>query len=341
MDLAFLTPLCDRPGPWASVYVDAARHRACTAEERTLESLGVQRALAGAGADEATCHAVRMAFDELRHASEPVGRAIFATGGEVVLDPPLRTAPPGTSVRWAALPHTAPLLDLAGADPLCLVARIDRDGVTLALWPDHRHETERHVPLRAADGWEHGAAEVAEAAEAIVRRQDGTGADLVVLIGDEAECAAVRERLPAALRERALRAGPGAGGGRLDVALPRARAAHEAELFAAARSRGEEAAEGVPALVDAAREHRISQLLIRADGPDAQRPVWVGAEPDQVGVERDEPAVLGARDAVPARADDALLRYAAAAGAEAVSVAGTDPAAGPAGGLGALLRWDG
>ncbi|MEU6845003.1 hypothetical protein ABZ930_24340 [Streptomyces sp. NPDC046716] len=337
MDLAFLTPLYDRPGPWASVYVDADRHRASTSEERTLESLAVQRALARAGADEATCHAVRMAVDELRHAGEPVGRAFFATGGEVVLDPPLSKAPPGTSVRWAALPHIAPLLDLAGPDPLCLVARVGRDGAALALWQDGLREAERHVPLRAADGWEHGAAELAEA---LARCRAGTGADLVVLVGDDAECAAVCERLPAEVRERALRAGSGAGGGRLDTELPRARAAHEAELFAAARLRGEEAAEGVPALVDAAREHRISQLLIRADGPDAHRPVWVGAEPDQVGVERDEPAVLGARDAVPARADDALLRCAAAAGAEAVSVAGADPATGPAGGLGALLRWD-
>ncbi|WP_353945743.1 hypothetical protein ABII15_31925 [Streptomyces sp. HUAS MG91] len=71
MDLAFLTPLYERPGPWASVYVDAARHRASTAEERTLEALAVQRALARAGADGATCHAVRMAVDELRHADEP------------------------------------------------------------------------------------------------------------------------------------------------------------------------------------------------------------------------------------------------------------------------------
>ncbi|WP_353945742.1 hypothetical protein ABII15_31920 [Streptomyces sp. HUAS MG91] len=255
----------------------------------------------------------------------------------MVLDPPLSTAPPGTSVRWAALPHIAPLLDLAGADPLCLVARLGRDAADLALWPDGPLGTERHLPLWAADGRRRGAAELAEA---LVRCQAGTRADLVVLVGDDAECAAVRELLPAAVRERVLRAGPGAGGRRLDAELPRARAAHEAELFAAARSRGEEAAEGVPALVDAAREHRISQLLVRTDGPDAHRPVWVGAEPDQVGVERDDPAVLGARDAVPARADDALLRCAAAAGADAVSVAGADPATGPAGGLGALLRWD-
>ncbi|MFE6895087.1 hypothetical protein [Streptomyces sp. NPDC057694] len=341
MDLAFLTPLCDRPGPWASVYVDASRYRASTDEERTLEALAVQRALACAGADEATCHAVRMAVDELRHAPEPVGRAFFATRGEVVLDPALSTAPPGTSVHWAALPHTAPLLDLAGEDPLCLVVRVDREGAALELWPDAGdgpRRAERHLPLWAADSPERSAAEIAEA---LVRCQAETRADLVVLVGDDAECAAVHERLPAAVRERALRARPGAGDERLGAELVRARAAHEAEVFAAARGRGEEAAEGVAALVDAAHEHRIAQLLIRADGPDAHRSVWVGAEPDQVGVRPDEPAVLGARDAVPARADDALLRCAVAAGADAVSVAGADPGAGPAGGLGALLRWGG
>ncbi|MFJ4716691.1 hypothetical protein [Streptomyces sp. NPDC088785] len=322
MDLAFLTPLCDRPGPWASVYVDAARLRDSTADERTQESLGMQRALVAAGADQATCHAVRMAVDELRHADEPVGRAFFATGGEVVLDPVLSAPPPGTSVRWAALPHTAPLLDLAGEEPLCLVARVDHACADLTLWPDGPQGAEQHVPLGAADGLDLGAAEIAEV---LARCQAETRADLVLLVGDDdTECAAVRERLARARAEH--------------VAL---RAAHEADLFAAARGRGEEAAEGVPALLDAAREHRIAQLLIRADGPDAHRSVWVGAEPDQVGVGPHEPAVLGAREAVPARADDALMRCAAAAGADAVSVAGADPAAGPAGGLGALLRWTG
>ncbi|MBO1331094.1 hypothetical protein [Streptomyces sp. VRA16 Mangrove soil] len=281
MDLAFLTPLCERPGPWASVYVDASRLAGSTAEERSSEALGVQRALACSGADEATCHAVRMAVDELWHSPEPVGRAFFATGGEVVLDPPLSTAPPGTSARWAALPHTTPLLDLAGEEPLWLVA-------------------------------DTGEPDAAEVAEALTRRQAETRAEFVVLVGDDKECAAVRDRLPAALRVR-----HGTGG---------------LESFAAARGRGEGAAEGVPALVEAAREHRISELLVRAGGAEACRQVWVGSVPDQIGVRRADVLALGARDAFPGRADDALMLCAAASGAGALSLSG------PPGALAALLH---
>ncbi|GDY57583.1 hypothetical protein SVIO_082060 [Streptomyces violaceusniger] len=104
-----------------------------------------------------------------------------------------------------------------------------------------------------------------------------------------------------------------------------------------------EAAEGVPALVDAAREHRIGSLLIRPDGPDLYREVWVGTEPDQLALRRTDVQYLGDTRPFPARADDALIRSVVATGAEALTVA---PAEGepngddiPVGGLGALLRW--
>ncbi|MCX4830429.1 hypothetical protein OG746_16990 [Streptomyces sp. NBC_01016] len=332
MDLAFLNPLCNQPGPWASVYVDTSRHNESTPDERSLEALGVQRALAAAGADEATCHAMRAAVEDLRHSREPVGRAFFARDGEVVLDPPLSTPPGRTSARWAALPHTTPLLDLAGEDPLCLVAYVDQAGADFE--------------LRSARGehtWEHNDGEIAGA---LARCQADTRADLVVLVGEDRECAAVRDRLPADLHGSVVRARHGAESRLLDSELEQARAqqvaqraAHDLALFAEARGQGEAAAEGVPALVDAAREHRIAELLIRSDGPDAHREVWVGDSPDQLGVRRTDAEALGAGEVVSARADDALMRCAAASGAGALSVSGADPSAGPAGGLGALLRW--
>ncbi|MHC5262221.1 baeRF2 domain-containing protein [Streptomyces sp. UC4497] len=363
MDLAFLNPLCNRPGPWASVYVDTSRHSESTPDERSLEALGVQRALAAAGADEATCHAMRAAVEDLRHSREPVGRAFFGRDGEVVLDPPLSTPPGQTSAHWAALPHTTPLLDLAGEDPLCLVAYVDRTGADFELrsargesqagkvtgqqWPVHRTSSgdpsERHFQLRVENTWEHNAAEIAGE---LAHRQAETRADLVVLVGDDRECVAVRDRLPAELGDSVVRARHGAESRLLDSELEQARAeqvarraAHDLALFAEARGQGEAAAEGVPALVDAAREHRIAELLIRSDGPDAHREVWVGDSPDQLGVRRADAEALGGGDVVSARADDALMRCAAASGAAALSVSGADPSAGPAGGLGALLRW--
>ncbi|MER5442418.1 hypothetical protein [Streptomyces sp. NPDC002790] len=343
MDLAFLHPLCNRPGPWASVYVDTSRHNESTPDERSLEAQGVQRALAAAGADEATCHAMRSAVEDLRHSREPVGRAFFGRDGEVVLDPPLSTPPGQTSARWAALPHTTPLLDLAGEDPLCLVAYVDRAGADFELRSARGESTERHSQLRVENTLEHNAGEIAGALE---RCQAKTRADLVVLVGDDRECVAVRERLPAGLHGSVVRARHGAGSRLLDGELEQARAehvarraAHDLALFAEARGQGEAAAEGVPALVDAAREHRIAELLIRSDGSDAHREVWVGDGPDQLGVRRADAEALGAGEVVSARADDALMRCAAASGAGGLSVSPADPSAGPAGGLGALLRW--
>ncbi|MFV2121139.1 hypothetical protein ACE14D_22955, partial [Streptomyces sp. Act-28] len=102
---------------------------------------------------------------------------------------------------------------------------------------------------------------------------------------------------------------------------------------------GASAAEGVPALVEAAREHRIAELLIRPEGPDAHRQVWVGAQPDQVAVRRTETQYLGDTEPLPARADDALLRSALAAGADVLRVRPEIEDDLPVGGLGALLRW--
>ncbi|GHH85548.1 hypothetical protein GCM10018793_53980 [Streptomyces sulfonofaciens] len=367
MDLAFLQPLYERPGPWASVYADTSRHTESTPEERSLIAQDVYRQLAEQGADRNTGRAVLNAMEELRHSTEPLGRALFAADGEVVLDPPLAAAPQGTRATWAALPHTAPLLELAGEDPLCLVAYVDRRGARFELrgargseqagevagrqWPIHRTRTadwsERHFQLRVEDTWEHNAGEIAQA---LAAQQEEVRADLVVLVGDDRERRSVHDKLPLPVREISVEAAHGAGSRllheeveRLRTAHVRARAARDLERFRAARAPDEEgrpsAVEGVPALVEAAREHRIAELLVRPDGPDAHRRVWVGGDPDQVAVRRTESKPLGEPEPRPARADDALLRSAAVTGATALSVASADPEDLPVGGLGAVLRW--
>ncbi|MFF1719475.1 baeRF2 domain-containing protein [Streptomyces sviceus] len=366
MDLAFLHPLYEHPGPWASVYVDTSRHTEDTPHERHLAALAASRELSVQGADEKTCVAVREALEELRHSSEPHGRAVFARAGEVVLDPPLTRSPEGSLVRWAPLPHTAPLLELAGEDPLCVVAYVDRKGADFELrgalvrqgagtvtgrqWPVHRTSSsdwsERHFQLRVENTWEHNAAEIADA---LAGCQEETGADLLILVGDEREKRSVHERLPKALQGRVVEAEHGAGSRLLDEDVERARAEYvrqraerELERFLAARAPGDDgrpgAVEGVPALVEAAREHRIDELLIRSDGPDAHRGVWVGEDADQLAVRRTDLKILGEQNSWSARADDALIRSAVATGAPALSVTMVAEEA-PVGGLGALLRW--
>ncbi|CAL9389061.1 Vms1/Ankzf1 family peptidyl-tRNA hydrolase [Streptomyces sp. enrichment culture] len=368
MELAFLHPLYERPGPWASVYVDTSRHTESTPDERRLTAQAMARELAGQGADEATCRAVRHAIEELGHSAEPHGRALFARDGEVVLDPPLARSPRREGAEWAPLPRVTPLLDLAGEDPVCVIAYVDRrgadfelrsalgrddaGGVTGRQWPLHRTASsdwsERHFQLRVENTWEHNAAEIADA---LAVCQEETGADLLIVVGDDRERRAVRERLPQRLHGRVAEASHGAGSRLLDGDVERiraehvhARAAEELERFLAARGMDGEgragAVEGVPALVEAAREHRIDELLIRTDGPDAHREVWIGEDPDQLAVRRTDLKVLGEQNSWAARADDALIRSVVATGAPALAVDAAGPGDdAPVGGLGALLRW--
>ncbi|MFI8089595.1 Vms1/Ankzf1 family peptidyl-tRNA hydrolase [Streptomyces sp. NPDC086080] len=368
MELTFLYPLYERPGPWASVYVDTSRHTESTPHERQLTARAMAQELAGRGADEATCRAVRHAIEELRHSGEPHGRALFARDGEVVLDPPLARSPQRDWAEWAPLPRVTPLLELAGEDPMCVVAYVDRRGADFELrsalgrddsgsvtgrqWPLHRTPSadwsERHFQLRVENTWEHNAAEIADA---LAVCQEETGADLLILVGDDRERRAVRERLPRRLHDMVAEASHGAGSRLLDDDVERIRAEHvhgraaaELDRFLAARGTGEDgragAVEGVPALVEAAREHRIDELLIRTDGPDAHREVWIGEDPDQLAVRRTDLKVLGEQNSWAARADDALVRSAVATDAPVVAVDAAGPGAGaPVGGLGALLRW--
>lgn len=369
MHLASLAPLLTSDGPWATVYADAPRVSESADHEQRLAARAAGDELVRQGADAATAEAVAGHLDSLSPGQHPRGCAVFAAGGDVVLDVPLTEPPEQTVVAWAGLPHLAPLPRLTREDPLCLTVRADRTGADFELrdaqgtrdagqvegddWPTHRTSTadpsERHFQQRVENTWEGNAATIAEAT---VERFRDAGADVVVVCGDVRERRAVHERLPhdvAAVTVETAHGGRAAGAETelLDRETARVRAEHAerrtAETLDAFRSgrvpggNGHAAVEGVPPLVEAAREHRVGTLLLGPEGPDAHREVWVGDAPDQIAVRRSELASLGAREPFPARADDALLRCAAATGA---TVLATGPGEDlPVGGLGALLRW--
>jgi hypothetical protein len=374
MQLSFLEPLFDRAGPWATVYFDPAQNDESGAKRRELSVREACRTLEEEGADAATTEAVRDALMNTGPAEDPAGRVIFAAGGEVVLSHRLSRPPQGQIACWAPLPRLTPLLELSGQDPVCLVAYVDRTGADFEVrgaagpqdagqvqgqqWPIHRTASadwsERHFQLKVEDTWERNAGEIAEA---LTSAYEESGADLVVLVGDPRERPAVRDRLPEAVRQVTVETehggrAAGSSSAVLEEAIEQARQQYtrrrieEAlDRFRAGRvgtDRPTDAVEGVPALVEAAREHRIDTLLIRPDGADLARETWVGGEPDQVAVRRSDARTLGEADPIPVRADDALLRAAAVTAADVLIVPPSDDgddADVPAGGLGALLRW--
>ncbi|MFI6207565.1 Vms1/Ankzf1 family peptidyl-tRNA hydrolase [Streptomyces sp. NPDC051041] len=375
MHLSFLQPLFERRGPWATVYFDPAQNDETGAKQRELLVRQACRTLEEEGADAATVEAVRAALMSVSPEEDPAGRVFFATGGEVVLSHRLSRPPQRPLACWAPLPRLTPLLELSGQDPACLVAYIDRTGADFELraaagpqdagqvegrqHPVHRTGSaqwnERHFQLKVENTWEHNAGEIAEALAAAFEE---CGADLVVLAGDPRERSSVYDRLPETIRKVAIgteHGGRAAGSDSvpLEEVIEQARRQYmhrrveEAlERFRAGRvgtDRPTDAVEGVPALVEAAQEHRIDTLLIRPDGAELARETWVGAEPDQVAVRRTDAQTLGESEPILVRADDALLRVAAVTAADVLVVPPAeereDDSDLPTGGLGALLRW--
>ncbi|WP_329456447.1 baeRF2 domain-containing protein [Streptomyces sp. NBC_01497] len=378
MNLAPLAPLYERPGPWASVYVDTSAADQAPSGRHALLSRQVCADLAAQGADEATCKAVGDALDA--YASDPRlpgdavaedvqgggasgrvstgGRAIFAAHGEVVLEPALTIAPPTeTATSWGPLPHVAPLLQLAPPEPLCLVAYIDRVGADFELrtpsggnrpagsvdgedgddFPVHvttapEQGDDRHFQMTVENTWE---ANARNTAEALTAKLAETGAGLVVLAGDDRERRTVRVHLPRQLNATVVETPHGGRARGADNRLLDEDVMEAMRLFAVDRTSDAldrfragstisgvrpDAAEGVPALVEAAREHRIGTLFVQPQGSDANREVWAGAAPDQLATRRTDTRYLGVPEPFATRADDALIRSATMTGADVVLV---------------------
>ncbi|MCJ1675997.1 hypothetical protein MTF65_01185 [Streptomyces sp. APSN-46.1] len=380
MELGFLKPLFTKPGPWASVYIDTTRATEDAQKIQQLRERSVASQLIEAGADAYTTRAVMNTLAQEPVSGAPPGRALFATGAEVVLDLPLAVSPPEVEATWSILPHIAPLAWLRGDEPSCLVAYVDRTGADLELRDADRRETvgqaqgkewqgrghrsvptdryEWHYRNKVENAWN----ETADIITAeLARRWPESGAELLVLAGDSRERRAVYNRLPERIQavtvevENGSRS-PGASKRLLDQQITQAREkfAHDRlesalERFRIGRGKpGEhrestvdtgpgEAAEGMPAVVDAVRNHQVATLLLTPDASDARREVWIGPGVDDVAVQRGQAQAMGVAKPERARADDALLRSAAAAGGEVLLV--PDGMPGPAGGLGAVLRW--
>ncbi|RII17927.1 hypothetical protein DSC45_13565 [Streptomyces sp. YIM 130001] len=373
MKLSLLQPVVDRPGPWASVYADASHYTEDAAKQQELAARAAADQLFELGADEATCGAVHAALvGPALHGESAAnrGRALFAAGGEVVLDRLLPGRPAAPITAWGELPRLTPLLEASGNDPACLVVYVDRTGADFELrtdrgsddagkvtgenWPIHRTATsdwsERRFQTKVENTWERNAEEIAAEAHKMF---GSAGAEVMLLVGDPRERRSVFDKLPEPVRtvtEESDHGGRahGAGSELLERDIAQLRAAHEQKQvddvvgrFRAGAGPGggdaPYAVTGVPALVEAAREHRIDTLLIGPDGSDTGREVWVGPNAAQLAARSTELQYLGEVDPASSRADDALLRAAAASGAEAIIV--RDPEQVPVGGLGALLRW--
>ncbi|MEV6316555.1 hypothetical protein [Streptomyces sp. NPDC051776] len=380
MELGFLKPLFDRPGPWASVYIDTTRSTEDAPAQQRLRERAVANRLIDEGADAYTTRALMRTLAEEPVSGTPPGRALFAAGAEVVLDIPLTRAPLMGEAAWSTLPHTSPLLGLVDDLPPCVIAYIDRNGADLELRDSLRRETagrakgrewrahrsvpedryEWHYRNKTENVWQENAELIA--AE-LTRRWPEAGAEALVLVGDARERRAVHFQLPEQIQAVTVEVERGSRSsahnehldrridevreeqarGRLETALERFRVGrgrpgdHRSGPSGAVDTGPGGAAEGVPAVVDAARSHQVETMLMAEAASDAARDVWIGPGPDQIAVQRSEAHAMGVARPERARADDALMRSATGADADVLLV--PQGMRGPAGGLGAVLRW--
>ncbi|KRV49639.1 hypothetical protein AQ490_20205 [Wenjunlia vitaminophila] len=367
MELSSLKPLFDRPGPWASVYLDTARETEDGRRLFELRTRAVSDQLASLGADERTRQAVVRALRREPVSGTPPGRALFAKDGEVVAELPLNRSPALVDTHWSTLPHLGPLVDLIGDEPRLLVAHVDRRGARFELRTSLGHEplgesrgerfpvhrtgradwSSKHYDYKVEDRWDRTARTVAERVNELCGEAD---ADLVVLAGDPRERRAVHDRLDELLPD-ALETGPEPRPEELDDLRRhwrQSRLATALDRFWAGRHLPAEeqrrpgmgpgaAAEGIRAVVLAARRRQLETLLVRPDALDGEAELWIGPDPEHVGLRPDEVEEMGVERPEPVDARDALLRSVTASDAEVLVL--PDDATAPADGIGAVLRW--
>jgi hypothetical protein len=366
MELSFLRPLYERPGPYASVYLDMTRTTEEVPKALELRWRGLREELEAQGTPPETMRAVDDAVRQELDQRWSGGLAVFAAAGEVVLSERLAAAPPRPQAHLAPLPHVLPLLAQRGEQIPHLVAVVDRTGADIScVSADGERESfdvhgDADYPIRkvsagdwnqsrfqraAEENWRANAKQVGHEVERAARRFDP---EVVVIAGDVRARTAVIEELPTSVLERAAEAGDaprtaGTGWRALADEVTRLVELKSTEHLVAAVARFEaergnrrRAAEGLGPVVAALRRGQVGTLLLE-DQPDVVARLWIGPDPAHIAVLADDLRALGVEDMTEDRADAALIRALTATDGDLLVV--------PSGGLraeagvGAVLRY--
>ncbi len=359
-------------GPFATAFLDATRSTEAGADEVRLRWQAAHSELAEAGADEATLAAMDEVAGGHTDVPGPHGQLIVAAGGEVLLDTVAPRRPAQLVARWSALPHLMPYLAHRAPHVAHVIVVADRTGADIATvsasaagaggvsewdtvqggnYPVHRTSrndwSERHFQNRVENSWADNARTVA--AE-VARHVASVGARLVVVLGDERARALLLRDVPHALPQD-VAVVESAEGGRAAGSSPEAldEAVHDAVLRSVWRERRsvlermqqavgrhDYAVLGVPAVVEALQKAQVDTLVL-SDDPSSTLTAWVGPEPLQLALSREDMTGLGVADPRQDRLDAALVR--ALAGSAASLLITPDAHDYLPDGVGALLRY--
>jgi hypothetical protein len=333
VNLSFLRDLYQRPGPWASVYLDATHNTADGDQAVGLRWRGLREQLAAQGADEETLAAMDLAvnsgqaIDTVPSVGPPagsgrVGLAVFATHGRVALAQPLPRPPVRESATWSRRPQTGPLVAGAAEQVRWVRAVVDRSGGTLTAADAGHLRIDRDVPTAerypthksGQGGWSQLNFErstvtvwdrnVHNVVDAVTEAADRMGADVVIVAGDVRARQMLIDRLPKRMAGRVVESeagsrAPGADPSTLDnvTAGAVARVARDRRAELLDRYRMDlsrgRAREGVAPVSEAAWHASMDVLLLSDDSQ------FAGSEPPlQVWIDPDDPRAIAPDAAV-------------------------------------------
>jgi len=363
MQLSFLRPLYDRPGPWCSVYLDASRDTHDSRPAVDLRWRALKGHLLEQGADPVTVDTV----EEVVRRHDPMpgdyGLAVFATRGRVVLTEYLSAPPLRDLATWALVPHTMPLVAQRGEQVAWVRVLADRTGadavaVSAGGVPRRAHVKGREsYQLRrvkpggwsqsryqraAMEAWHHNAG---DAAAATAELADKVGADVVVAAGDIRATGMIAAQLPERWQDVLVRTDAGARTGGADPAamddltVQTIAEVADKRITAALDRFGmqEDVGAGLDAVVAALQRNQVDTMLI-VDDPSADGELWIGPEPTEIATDPRQLEAMSVADPQRVRADAALLRALVGTDAE-LTVLAPEEAPELTDGVGAVLRY--
>lgn len=363
MQLSFLRPVYDRPGPWCSVYLDASHDTHDARPALDLRWRALKGQLIGQGAEPESI----AALDRVVRGHDPMagdyGLAAFASQGRVVLTEYLIAPPPKDLAYYGMLPHTMPLVAQRGEQVAWVRVLADRSGADVESVSAGGVPRRAHVPGRqsfqlrrvkpggwsqsryqraAMEAWHHN---TGDAAAATAELADIIGAEVVVVAGDVRATGMLAAQLPERWQDRVVRtdAGSRTGGadpGLLDdITVQVIAEAADAHINEALDRFGtqQDTGEGLDAVVAALQRAQVDTMLI-VDDPSSTDRLWIGPEPTDIACEPQTLAALSIAEPKQVRADAALVRALVGTDAE-LAVLGRDEAPDLSDGVGAVLRY--
>ncbi|RAO34409.1 hypothetical protein PSN13_03276 [Micromonospora saelicesensis] len=363
MQLSFLRPLYDRPGPWCSVYLDASADTEDAHPALDLRWRALERSLAEQGADEANI----AALDRVVRGHDPMvgdyGLAVFASHGRVVLSEFLSAPPLRDLAHVGPLPHVMPLLAQRGEQVAWVRVLADRTGADAIAISAGGVPRKAHVvggetfPLRkpqpggwsqdiyqkaAMEAWHRNAGDVTAATVDLAEK---VGAEVVVVAGDVRATGMIAAQMPERWQDLMVRtdAGSRAAGADLtlldDLTVQTIAEIADQRISAALDKFGvqEDVGGGLDAVVSALQRNQVDTMII-VDDPSANGELWIGAQPTEIAVDPGQLAAMSVADPQRVRADAALVRALVGTDA-ALTVLGPDEAPDLTDGVGAVLRY--